>query len=732
VSVEPSAVEPLIWRAARKYRQSGLFPLPIKPGQKSPLLDGWQEVRDFDLDLFMRPGVNVGLRMGPQPDGRNLYAIDIDPKHGGYEDWERLTKGVALPETAFHMTPSGGQHIFYEAPADLSVVNRKLAAGIDTRGPRGQVVAPPSQIPAGAYTFENPVHRFEVAPMPLVIIEALRADPIIERPAPSLDRRDGPDQWVREHLTWEPYLLKHGWGIESRRADGLYVIRPGKTDGGHSGVAHEGGALVLFTTEIPPELSRLTRTTKDGSGESVGLFAFIAGYEFGGDMSAAGRWISERYMQSMAGAAPRRAAMFAAPAEATLRLPQVPDSYWAATERHTQVRQAAWCRRVSPDALDVAMYVLQSCLVPPGFMIESPMGPQPLNMLACLVASTGDFKSNTLGTALDLLGPFPPWVDTIGMGSGEGIGAMFLKEEVVEDDKGRKSKTGKLVRNDLKAIFFEADEGSGLSEQAGRKGATVIANLCKAWSGSMLGEGNADVSSRRRVLRNDYRVGALVNIQPSNFGLLFSEANTGTGLTGRFLFSGTLDASMPDIRPEWPGQVEFPSWPQEPRLITMDPSILADADASIVERHRNGGLSSANPLSQIPASTARIAALNALAEGRFHVERSDYLLAQVRAEASSTSLEVLDRYFGQVSSDLGHRAAEAKAASATATKEAEDRIWLKKTTDRVMTILLAGPMSSGHLQARLSVNQRPYLDEALGALVTIGQIKLVGERYERT
>jgi hypothetical protein len=213
---------------------------------------------------------------------------------------------------------------------------------------------------------------------------------------------------------------------------------------------------------------------------------------------------------------------------------------------------------------------------------------------------------------------------------------------------------------------------------------------------------------------------------------LFSEANTGTGLTGRFMFSGTLDANMPRHRPEWPGQVKFPLWVQTPRLITMDPGLLEDADTAVVERHLTGSLTTANPLAQVAASTARIAALNALADGRFHVTPDDYALAQVRADVSSGALDVLDRYFGFVSSDQGHRAAEAKAAALTATDDAVDRIWLKKTTDRVMAILQAGPMSAGHIQARLSVKQRPYLDEALAKLIDIGQIRLVGERYERT
>jgi len=738
VNAQPEHLSSVIYEYAKRYRQAGLFPLPIKPGLKSPLPTRWQVLDDIDLSEFTRPGIGIGLRMGMQPDGRNLFAVDVDPKNNGDRSWEAFIKGHDAPFTAWHDTPSGGWHQFYEAPADFEVSNGQFLPGVDVKGHHGQVVAPPTVLPHGAYTFRDSILRTEVALAPSFVMEQFerRAIPAIERPTPSLAvDRDTPDEWVRRHLTWDSYLPKHGFGIMGMSDRDLYVRRPDKTDAGHSGVAHFEGALVLFTTEIPDVLAPLMRPTRDGSGLSCSLFAFIAAYEHDGDMTACGRWVRREYMAPPLPVGGTAKGVHGAAPDPTvpMRLAQVNDAYWSATPLKAQIRQAAWARRVSPDALDLAMYALQSCLVPPGYMLESPVGPQPLNILSCLVASTGDFKTNTLGAALDLLGPFPPWVDTIGMGSGEGIGAMFLKDEEEVDSKtGRKTRTGRLVRNDLKAVFFEADEGSGLSVQAARNGATVIANLCKAWSGSMLGEGNADKTTRRRVLRNDYRVGAYVNIQPSNFGLLFSEANTGTGLTGRFLFSGTLDANMPLVRPEWPGPVSFPQWSQKPLLITMDPSLLADADAAVVERHLTGGLTTANPMAQVAASLARIAALNALADGRFHVERSDFELAQVRAAASMASLDVLDQYFGVVQRDKGHQASEAKAASAVGTREAEDRIWLKKATDRVMAILQAGPLSSGHLQARLSANQRPYLEQALSALVDIGQIRLDGERYTRT
>ena len=73
-----------------------------------------------------------------------------------------------------------------------------------------------------------------------------------------------------------------------------------------------------------------------------------------------------------------------------------------------------------------------------------------------------------------------------------------------------------------------------------------------------LGETNIAVNSRR-VRTLSYRVSAVINIQPTNFHSLFNTANTGTGLTGRFLFAPAADYDMPDVAcREWPGELRVP------------------------------------------------------------------------------------------------------------------------------------------------------------------------------
>ena len=320
------------------------------------------------------------------------------------------------------------------------------------------------------------------------------------------------------------------------------------------------------------------------------------------------------------------------------------------------------------------VFALESILIPPSYLLPRIVGgQQPLNMLACLVAPTGLFKTATLDAARDLMGPFPPWVVQIGMGSGEGIGATFLREETELNAKGNKVKTGRLVRNDIKAAFFEADEGSGLTEQAGRAGATVIANLCKAWSGSTLGEANADPTKRRHVLDRDYRIAALVNIQPSNFAGLFSIANTGTGLTGRFMFSGTADYDIPDDDLEWPGVLEHPSFPETPITLEIDPSIIAAAKASIRQRHRNAVLGmNADSIGQNAAVIARMAAIAVLVDGRTSIKVEDWEVAKLRADASAACLATLDSWFSSVRRDADHTALKAKSM-ASVTMETEAR-----------------------------------------------------------
>lgn len=94
---------------------------------------------------------NVGALTG-KPSG--LFVLDVDPEHGGHDTLAALVaEHGPLPTTYTVRTGSGGLHHHFALP-EFPVGNSagRLGVGLDVRGNRGQVVAPPSVSAKGAYT----------------------------------------------------------------------------------------------------------------------------------------------------------------------------------------------------------------------------------------------------------------------------------------------------------------------------------------------------------------------------------------------------------------------------------------------------------------------------------------------------------------------------------------------------------------------------------------------------
>lgn len=139
--------------AAERYRARGWSVLPLRPGDKRPLLQ-WetlQKVRPSTGDIsewFRRwPNANVGIVTG---EISNLIVLDIDPKHGGDVALERLEHRFGpLPATVEAVTGGGGRHLYFVHPGRIIHNRAGIAPGIDVRGDGGYVVAPPSIHPSG-------------------------------------------------------------------------------------------------------------------------------------------------------------------------------------------------------------------------------------------------------------------------------------------------------------------------------------------------------------------------------------------------------------------------------------------------------------------------------------------------------------------------------------------------------------------------------------------------------
>ncbi len=138
-------------RAAIAYATRGwsIFPCAL---DKRPLTGHGHRDASCDLERVRawwaaHPHASIGWALP-----RDLFALDIDPRHGGHDSLAKLEREHGrLPVTLSQMTGGGGEHRFFRVPSDVEI--RQLAGlrdGLDTRAPgRGYVLLAPSRHPSG-------------------------------------------------------------------------------------------------------------------------------------------------------------------------------------------------------------------------------------------------------------------------------------------------------------------------------------------------------------------------------------------------------------------------------------------------------------------------------------------------------------------------------------------------------------------------------------------------------
>ncbi|MGW7238673.1 bifunctional DNA primase/polymerase [Streptomyces sp. NPDC054804] len=177
---------------------------PLRPGAKPPALHGeracpgtgecaaghrkWEQRATTNPDriraAWSRAPFNVGIACGPS----GLLVVDLDvPKDkgkgsadapGGAATFGALCEraGHAVPDTYRVRTASGGEHLYFTAPAGVRFTNTAgtVAPSVDTRAWGGYVVAAGSTTPTGAYeALCTPV----AAPLPLWLQSILQPAP---------------------------------------------------------------------------------------------------------------------------------------------------------------------------------------------------------------------------------------------------------------------------------------------------------------------------------------------------------------------------------------------------------------------------------------------------------------------------------------------------------------------------------------------------------------------------
>jgi hypothetical protein len=212
----------------------------------------------------------------------------------------------------------------------------------------------------------------------------------------------------------------------------------------------------------------------------------------------------------------------------------LPETFWDQSEILQHIRQMAWHRMLSGDAVLGAVLCRLAWRVWPDITLPPVVAaPGTLDLCVALVGPSGSGKTSAMWAASELLGapvlpngrPHPAFEEWPA-GSGEGIIEAYLDEIEEEDDEGNKHR----VKSQTKlGVLFSLDEGAALRSIAARSGATIMQTIRSAWSGSMLGNANARADTTRRLAARSYRFVLLSAFQPGAAAMLLGADETEGG-----------------------------------------------------------------------------------------------------------------------------------------------------------------------------------------------------------
>ena len=289
---------------ARAYARAGARVLPLRPKSKAASLNDWPNNASTDQNQITKwfgngTAYNIGLAMGTwahtATDKTYLVCVDID-MHGdtnGIEAWQQLVAQHGDQGAPFIAdTATGGMHLVYVSPVELTNETGALPNGIDVRGQGGYIMTEPSTHPdngrkpkwrAGS---SWPTAKPGLMPQWLLDIIQTKPEPIqrtatTEPRLRTLGEAPRPGDIYNNANTWPQVLATYGWQLVEQKGDKTYWARPGKPairDAHSAALAHdagEHGVLTVFSTSAPRELMRSDHHTETG-----GHYKFTSPFDF--------------------------------------------------------------------------------------------------------------------------------------------------------------------------------------------------------------------------------------------------------------------------------------------------------------------------------------------------------------------------------------------------------------------------------------------------------------------
>lgn len=155
---------------------------------KKPIVTNWTD-KELTNDVIYNHKGNLGWVI----DALHLV-IDVDPKNGGFESFERLKMALGIELEPTVITPSGGYHIYTKLPSDWVGIkllkNVKAYKGIDFLSVGTQCVIVGSATEKGEYAFyDDFIDDIEGIETPLSILKIIK-DNRIDAGGDSADDND--------------------------------------------------------------------------------------------------------------------------------------------------------------------------------------------------------------------------------------------------------------------------------------------------------------------------------------------------------------------------------------------------------------------------------------------------------------------------------------------------------------------------------------------------------------
>jgi hypothetical protein len=419
---------------------------------------------------------------------------------------------------------------------------------------------------------------------------------------------------------------------------------------------------------------------------------------------------------------------------ALLSAQNLPGEFWEARVALGSIRDAAWARFRSPDAVLAGALARVASLTPPTLRLPAIVGDlASLDLLTALVGPSGTGKSAATTISAALIRHRRDDVIEVAIGSGEGLIDAYLGAPQDARHNGAPVKVRPQINT---AVLAVVDEGQVIAELAERKGSTLLPTLRSATFGAALGQANADPSRRRRLEALHYRFAGIIALQPEHAVALLDDAAGGT--PQRIIWLSATDPSIPDEPPSWPGAL---GWVPPPTITNGSELNVA---AEVVREIRSRALARARGARVVEPLDAhgdllrlKVSGLLAVLDGRAdQVTAEDWRLAGMVMTASRSvrrclveTRRLLDRQRldASIARVVERETAVAESAERRALDGAARAVARRAHRDGPDSRLTRGDLNRAIAgQHRLHVN----LDEVLEEAIARGWLRQDGEHFQ--